>query len=135
MSEEKKVQSRQSEAQVEAAPSRGWGRVYVPPVDIYESNESLVMDVDMPGVDETTLDVTVENRVLTLEGKVALDVPAGHTLARAESQASGYRRVFELSDEIDTTAIKARMKHGVLRLTLPKREEAKSRKIEIAVES
>ncbi len=132
---EKQVEKRTGDTPVEAAPNRDWGRVYVPPVDIYESDESLVMDVDMPGVDDKSLNVTVENRVLTIEGQVALDVPVGHALARAECQASGYRRVFELSDEIDTGSVKARMKHGVLRLTLPKREEAKSRKIEIAVES
>ncbi len=135
MNENEKVKVRQGDAPAEAAPNREWGRTYVPPVDIYENEEGLVMDVDMPGVDDKSLEVTVENRVLTIEGRVGLDVPAGYQLARAECQASGYRRVFELSDEVDTGAVKARMKHGVLRLTLPKREEAKARKIEIAVES
>jgi HSP20 family protein len=134
MSEEKQMEKRKEERPVAAAPNREWGRMYVPPVDIYEGEDSLMMNVDMPGVDEKSVEVTVESQVLTIEGRVELDVPAGHELARAECQARGYRRVFELSDEIDAAGLKARVKNGVLRLTLPKREEAKSRKIEIEVE-
>ncbi len=123
------------QTRAQAAPAREWGRVYVPPVDIYENDDHVAMQLDMPGVAEKSADVTVENRVLTIEGQVDLDVPAGCELVRAECQASGYRRVFELSDEIDVSGIKALLKNGVMQVTLPKHEEAKSRKIDITVES
>ncbi len=125
--ESKAVEKR--EARAETAPTREWGRVYVPPVDIYENEEHLVMRIDMPGVGDKSAEVVVENRVLTIEAQVDLDVPAGYDLTRAESQARGYRRVFELSDEIDDTAIKASMKNGLLKIVIPKKEGmAKDRK-------
>lgn len=109
------------------------GLTYVPAVDIYENEHGLVMRVEMPGVDEGSANVHIEKNLLSIEGKVHTEVPEGYSLVRAENDAGAYRRAFQLSGEIDPAGVKAKMKNGVLQVLLPKREEAKPRKIEINV--
>ena len=103
-----------------------------PAVDIYENNDAILLRVDMPGVDQGRVEVTVENNVLTLKGRGQVEPPAGCELQQAEYNVYAYRRDFDLADRIDTAGIKARMRHGVLDVTLPKKQEVKARKIEIA---
>ena len=105
--------------------------IYVPNVDIYEDVEGVRMLADMPGVDERSVDVTIENNVLTIEGKARLDGPDGYELMGQEYGVGRYRRDFTLSDAVDTEGIKARVRHGVLEVTLPIRQVVKTRKINI----
>lgn len=105
--------------------------IYVPNVDIYEDVEGVRMLADMPGVDERSVDVTIENNVLTIEGKARLDGPDGYELIGQEYGVGRYRRDFTLSDAVDTEGIKARVRHGVLEVTLPIRQVVKTRKINI----
>ena len=105
--------------------------ICVPHVDISENKECIRLWADMPGVDLKSADVTVENNVLTLEGTAQLEPPAGYQMIGQEYGVGKYRRDFTLSGAIDTQGIKARVHHGVLEVTLPKREEAKTRKIAI----
>ena len=93
-----------------------------PAVDIYETDEELVVLADLPGVEESALQLEVSRGVLTLEGEV-------HDGA-ADTQRSYYRQ-FTLSDRIDADAGKATMKDGVLTLRLPKSEAAKPKKIAV----
>lgn len=104
---------------------------FVPRVDIYETGEAITVVADMPGVDENTVDVTVENDVLTIQGYVEPEEPEGYDLAFAEYQVGDYQRAFTLSDQVDRGGIEATLKDGVLRLVLPKMAEAKRRKIAI----
>jgi HSP20 family protein len=75
--------------------------------------------------------VTVENNVLTLEGVATLDVPDGYESVGREYGVGRYRRDFTLSDDVSPQGIKARVSHGVLAVTIPKREEVKTRTIAI----
>jgi len=109
------------------------GETYVPAVDIYEDDHGLVMRIEMPGVDDRSANVSIEKNVLSIEGKVHTEIPEGYSLVRAENDAVAYRRSFQLLGEIDPAGVKAKMKNGVLQVLLPKREEAKPRKIEISV--
>ena len=105
--------------------------IYVPNVDIYEDVEGVRMLAEMPGVDDRSVDITIENNVLTIEGKARLDGPDGYELIGQEYGVGRYRRDFTLSDAVDTEGIKARVRHGVLEVTLPIRQIVKTRKIEI----
>lgn len=106
-------------------------RYVTPPVDIYEMPDGLVVTADIPGVTQEHLDVRVDNHVLTIQARVK----HAHQTAPIyrEYELVNYFRQFELSDKVDQNNIRADLKHGVLTLTLPKAEEAKPRKIAVAV--
>jgi HSP20 family protein len=105
--------------------------VYVPRVDIYESADDIVVVADMPGVDESSVNITLEKNVLTINGYVEPEEPENYSLAYAEYEVGDYRRSFTLSNQIDQENIKATVKNGVLRLWLPKAAVARSRKIAV----
>jgi HSP20 family protein len=105
--------------------------VYAPDVDIFEDNEHFTLMADMPGIDQGSVDVTVENGVLRVEGRAHVEVPEGYELVGQEYGAGKYRRDFTLSDAVDTEGIKARVAQGVLTVTLPKRAQVKTRKVAI----
>jgi len=109
-------------------------RVYVPSVDIMEREEDIILVADMPGVDEKSVDIVLENNTLTIDGHVERTAPEGYRLSVSEYGIGDYHRVFALSDEIDRERINATVKHGVLRLTLPKTEAVKTRKIPVRTE-
>jgi HSP20 family molecular chaperone IbpA len=104
---------------------------YVPDVDILDTEEAVRLVADMPGVDPGSVDVTVENGVLTIEGRAQLPPPEGYENVGQEFALGRYRRDFNLTDAVDTEGIKARVVHGVLEVTLPKSEQVKTRKIKI----
>jgi HSP20 family molecular chaperone IbpA len=106
-------------------------RTVTPPTDIFESGDTIVLAVDMPGVTPEGVNIMLEKNVLTLEGNAEVDLRKGRTLAYSEYEPFDYRRTFTLSAEIDRDNIKAQMKDGVLRLTLPKAASAKARKIAV----
>jgi len=103
----------------------------VPDVNIVEDNEGVRLVADMPGADAAAINVAVENNVLTIEGQGRVEAPAGYELVGQEFVVGKYRRDFTLSETLDTAGIKARVRHGVLELSIPKREEVKTRKIKI----
>lgn len=106
-------------------------KVYVPRVDIYETKESIVLLADMPGVDEGSVDITLEKNVLTITGTVEPVGFPGHNLVYAEYDTGDYQRAFTLPEEIDQNKIGATVKNGVLRVVLQKAEKSKARKIAI----
>jgi HSP20 family protein len=109
------------------------GRTFVPEVDIYETQDRLWLWADMPGVDENSLEVHVENNVLSIEGHVALQEYDSLSPAYTEYNVGNYARRFSLSNEIDAEHIQARMTNGVLELELPKAERAKPKRIAVSV--
>lgn len=111
------------------------GKVYSPAVDIVERKEDILLIADIPGVDDKSLEITLEKDVLTLDGRVETKLPEGHRLLISEYGTGDYHRVFKLSDEIDREKIMATVKHGVLRLTLPKTEAVRTRKIPVRTEA
>lgn len=105
--------------------------VYTPALDIYESEQGLVLEADLPGVRPEDLEIRVEDNVLHLYGKVTWPVPAGVRLVHEEVRAEDFYRSFILSDEVDPEHITADFSNAVLKLTLPKAPKAKPRKIEV----
>lgn len=115
------TQPKKTESQVEEGIERTRQRVeFLPPADIYENATEVVVVADMPGVTPKAVDVTVENNVLTIRGKVDERKPEGHSLSYQEYAEGDYVRSFALSDEVNRDGIKATMNNGVLTLTLPK---------------
>jgi len=110
------------------------GRIYNPDVDIIERRDDIVLIADMAGVDETSVDITIEKNVLSIYGKVEPQIPEKLRLAYAEYGLGDYQRVFTLSGEIDRERIQATVKNGVLKLVMPKAEAVKTRKIEVKAE-
>jgi len=102
-----------------------------PPVDIYETPDSLVVTADLPGIETTGLDIRVDNNVLTLHGQ-ARHRMQGDPVYQEYALASFFRQ-FELSERIEQEKITADLKHGVLTLTLPKVAKAKPRAIAVNV--
>lgn len=106
-------------------------RFTTPPVDIYETQESLVVTADVPGVTQEGLDIRVDNNVLTIRGHAKHIVTDEATLR--EYELSNVFRQFELTDRVDQNNITADLKLGVLTLTLPKAEAAKPKQIPVQV--
>lgn len=109
-------------------------RIYAPSVDIIEGKDKITVTADMPGVDEQSVDITLEKNVLEIYGKVDPDIPQNHRLVLSEYGIGDYQRTFTLSDEVDREKIEASVKNGVLRLVLPKSEKARTRKIPVKAE-
>ena len=105
--------------------------VFLPPADIYETKDSIVVLAEMPGVPPEGVDLTLERRVLTIRGRSAAGEHAGYQRVYSEYTDGDYERVFTLSENIDRDRIEARLKDGVLHLVLPKAETAKARRIEL----
>jgi len=98
--------------------------VYSPRTDIYETEDRVVLVADMPGVDEQSIDVTLERNVLTITGRTREVAPEGYRLAYAEFERGDYQRSFALSNQADRDGIQASMKDGVLRVSVPKAKPA-----------
>jgi len=127
----KEVEQRRDTA-LSNEPSRMTGVAGVPDVDIRENGTELRLAVNLPGVDLGGAQVTVENGVLRIEAESTWEPPAGYELVSREFEPTRYRREFALSDRLRVEGIRARMTNGVLDLTIPKAEEVRARKIEIA---
>ncbi|HLA76089.1 MAG TPA: Hsp20/alpha crystallin family protein [Vicinamibacteria bacterium] len=110
------------------------GGAWAPPVDIYEHEGNIVLKAELPGVDPKDVDVRLENNVLTLRGerKFGGEVTR-ENYHRVERSYGNFSRSFTLPSVVDQQHIKADFKDGVLQVTLPKREEAKPKQIQIAV--
>jgi len=106
-------------------------RTYTPRVDIFETDDNIVILADMPGIGEDSVDITLEKNVLSIEGYVESVYPENYTPAYTEYEAANYRRSFTLSNLVDRDNIAATVKDGVLNLTLPKTIEAQPRKIAV----
>jgi len=104
-----------------------------PPVDIVESESGIMLWADMPGVSKERLNVRVDGENLVLEGEAEVQVPEKLEILHSEVRNPFFRRVFTLSRELDTSRIEASVKDGVLRLHIPKAEEARPRRIEVNV--
>jgi HSP20 family protein len=106
-------------------------QAFVPRVDIYETNEAMILIADMPGVTADSLEITLEQGTLTLNGYVDARPHEDYALAYAEYRIGDYVRSFTVSNQINQEAIEARLKDGVLHLHLPK-EKPTTRKITVS---
>jgi HSP20 family protein len=106
-------------------------RVFVPTADIYETQDSLIVYLEMPGVDKTQVSIRVEDGVLHVEGQLDFERYEGLHPLYTEYNVGHYSRKFRLPNQIEIAKIAAEMKEGVLMVTLPKVEQAKPRTIQI----
>ena len=110
------------------------GGTWAPAVDIYEQDGTLVLKAELPGIDPKDVDVRVENNVLTLHGERKFENEVKRDQYHRVERAYGtFSRSFTLPSVVDTANIKAEFKEGLLRVVMPKREEAKPKQISISV--
>jgi HSP20 family molecular chaperone IbpA len=131
MAQEVRTVDQRTPATTESGQRTGPRPVFVPPADIYETGDNIIVLAEMPGVAPDGVDITLERRVLTIRGRSAANDPAGYQRVYNEYANGDYERVFTLSENIDRDRIEATLKDGVLNLVLPKAETAKARKIEL----
>ena len=110
------------------------GVLLTPPVDIFEDPQSITVIADMPGVKPGALTIDLHEGVLTITGRVEPPARAQEFSVFQEYQPGTFQRTFVLSEAIDQAKIQATLKHGILRLRLPKVERAKPRQITIKSE-
>ena len=104
-----------------------------PRVDVIEDDAGITLLADMPGVSKESLDIKVENDALLIEGTVSAATPQALEATYAEIRVPRYRRSFTLSRELDAGRIEAQLKDGVLKLRIPKQEQAKPQRISVNV--
>ncbi len=109
---------------------------WAPAVDIYETEHELVVKADLPDVRPEDLDIRVENNILTIRGDRKFEKKVDEkNYLRVERTYGSFSRSFSLVNTVNSEAIKADYKNGVLTLTIPKREEAKPKQIKVNVET
>ena len=107
---------------------------WAPAVDIYENEHELVVKADIPDIKPEELDIRVENNILTVRGERKFEKKVDEkNYLRAERTYGSFSRSFSLANTVNSEAIKAEYKDGVLTLTVPKREEAKPKQIKVNV--
>ena len=107
---------------------------WAPEVDIYETENELVVKADLPDVNPQDLDIRVENNILTIRGERKFDSKVNEdNYLRIERSYGSFSRSFSLANSVKSEAIKADYQNGVLTLSIPKREEAKPKQIKVNV--
>jgi HSP20 family protein len=107
---------------------------WAPAVDIYETEQELVVKADLPDIDPKDLDIRVENNLLTIRGERKFEKKVSEeNYLRVERSFGSFARSFTLANTVNTDAIKAEYQNGVLTLAIPKREEAKPKQIKVNV--
>lgn len=106
-------------------------RLWRPRTDIAETPDGVTLAIEMPGVPADGVDVTLENRVLTIRGQSGTGAPDNLQPVHAEYAPGDFERAFTLSEDFDSDRIEAEMKNGVLTLRLPRAEAAKPQKIKV----
>lgn len=105
---------------------------WLPNVDIYEDKDRLVLEADLPGMKREDFDISVENNVITLRGERKFEKKVeGDNYHRVERSYGSFTRSFTLPQTVTADGATAEFEDGILRVSLPKREETKARKIEI----
>ena len=107
-------------------------RVFVPVTDIFETPEALTVVLEMPGVDRNSIEASVEDDVVTIEGRIDFSKYERMQPVYTEYNVGHYARSFEISNKVDQSKISAQMKDGVVTIVLPKAEQTKPRKIEVS---
>jgi HSP20 family protein len=111
-------------------------RPWSPAVDIYETENELVLKADVPDVDPKNIDVRVENQTLTVSGERKFEAEnTGKGYHRIERSYGSFVRSFAIPNTFDTEKINADFKNGVLSVTLPKKDAAKPRQVKVEVKS
>jgi len=105
--------------------------VFTPPIDIFETEEGLVLHADLPGVTLETLELQIQDKKLILFGRVKPPVPDDAEAVHLEYEVGDFLRSFILSDDVDHDRIQASLNNGVLKIVLPKAPAAEPRFIQV----
>jgi HSP20 family protein len=128
------IVANQGERAIDAFGMRGPGKARVPQVDIVETDDKVVVLVDLPGVDPTKVDLVLVGNMLTIKGEQTGDgARGGGTVHRRERPTGAFARSIPLPVSVDPEKVSAESKHGVLTITLGRQETVKSRQIPIGV--
>jgi HSP20 family protein len=105
---------------------------FVPPVDVYEDEQHLVLKLEVPGVNEEDINVSLENSTLSVQGERKFEKEEKEeNFHRIERRYGSFTRTFRLPNTIDTEKVEANYEKGILKITLSKRAEAKPKQIKI----
>jgi len=129
--ESKALQAKEKAEVTTPAEQTRPGLVFMPAVDIFETDKEIMLLADMPGVKAENLNIDLNENVLTLDGNVHLPEGDDEADVLREFRTGTYQRQFTLSQVIDQGKIDAELKDGVLRLKLPKVEAATPKKIAV----
>lgn len=113
-----------------SAPGAG---VVAPVADVYETGDRLVFEFEVPGVDKDSISISFDNGLLTVGGERKAPADDQRTYHRSERWYGKFQRSFRMPTSMDPEKIEARLENGVLRVVVPKREEAKTRQIPVTV--
>jgi HSP20 family protein len=126
--------NRMVESGLKASPDNSALTTWAPAVDIYETENDLVLKADLPEVAEKDIDIRVENNMLTIHGERKFEESVKEdNYLRVERAYGSFSRSFSLPNTVDTESIKANYKNGVLTVELPKRAESKPKQVKINV--
>ncbi len=128
MSNEPRRPDEQEQRTADLPPER-WVRT--PPIDIFETEQGLVLRADLPGVAADGLELQVQDNRLTLFGRVTFPIPEDAELVHAEYHSGDFFRSFILSDDVDHERISAKLTNGVLEVLLPRIPRSQPRRISI----
>jgi HSP20 family molecular chaperone IbpA len=132
MNSQLQTPERESDRQPQTADGGGREQPFVvPPVDVFENESGITLLADLPGVSHERLGIRVDGDSLVIEASALTNEPKELELVYGEAQYPAYRRQFTLSRELDASRIEASLKDGVLKLSIPKLDEAKPRRIEV----
>ena len=131
MSDGKALEPRKTEIKFDGGEPTRNRTVYSPYTDIIDSGEDILVIADLPGADETCVDVTHENNVLTIFAYPPVEKVENYSLEFGEYGVGDFYREFRVNESIDASKITAELADGVLTLRLPKVEAAKPRKIAV----
>jgi HSP20 family protein len=109
---------------------------FIPPVDVYEDEHQLVLKLEVPGIKQEDLDVRLENQMLTVKGERKFESDQKEeNFHRIERRYGSFTRSFTLPQTVDTATPKASYEHGVLTISLPKKEAAKPKQVKVEIGS
>src|SRR5436309_6839657 len=108
---------------------------FAPPVDVYEDEHNITLKIEVPGIDEKDMDVSIENNTLTVRGQRRFEKDEKEeNFQRVERTYGSFTRSFTLPNTVDSEQVSAHYDKGVLRIRLAKRAEAKPKLIKVSVE-
>jgi HSP20 family protein len=105
---------------------------FVPPVDVYEDEHNLVLKLEIPGLNDEDINVSVENNTLTVQGERKFEKEEKEeNFHRIERRYGSFVRTFKLPNTVDAEKVEASYEKGILKITMAKRAEAKPRQIKV----
>lgn len=131
MAESKELMAKEKQEAATRGEQLQPGLVFIPAVDIFETEREITVLADMPGVEADGVKINLEDKVLTLSGDVKPWEGSDESDVLVEFEIGRYHRQFILSEVIDRNKIEAKLESGVLRLTLPKAEKAIPRQVKV----